>query len=381
MASLKHLYVCILPFLCCGCVGLFPPSVIAQQIQRPPPKLIEKHTDIAQNKVRRPPHVFTVGEFPADQIKSLRSTAGVAHVERLEGGRLRILYQPYVKGSRIGLKQCEELYEHLAIKRVIGKTKWTHGGLYSGRNGGVFSSRSGLCYGMMFNSASTGKNEAMSLNSYSDVSVEQVEHEMLRDVTGTEAKVVRCGKGYAIVSTAGRGTITVWQPTPHQYVRIDNSFDKKMVAAYIERLGSIIPANYKVDVDKWVNNEIKWRLIQVKDYYEVWGSVSDVPGGHLAIGHNLLISFPDVAKQFGRLTVNEKSLTRKWGWHKKASGFLWANRGNFKYDDESRGYVLKGQDRYDPKAPPSLPKELQPPPLPARTRKYEDVLREVESKR
>ena len=45
--------------------------------------------------------------------------------------------------------------------------------------------------------------------------------------------------------------------------------------------------------------------------------------------------------------------------------FLWANRANFRYDDETRGYILKDKNRYDPKNPPELPEELRGPPKPA----------------
>jgi hypothetical protein len=380
MTPLKHSYLFILPFLCGGCVCLFPPPVIAQQASRPPKKLIEKHTDVAPNRARLPPHVFTLGGLSADRIKSLKSTAGIVHVEELASGRSLVLYQPYIKGTRMRLKQCEELYEHLVIKGVVGRTKWTHGGLYSGRSAGVFSSRASVYYGMMFNDARTGNNGTMGLSSYPDIPAEQVEHEMLRDAAGTNLRVVRCGKGYVIVSTAERGTFTVWQPTPHQYVRIDNSFDKKMVAAYIERLGSIIPANYKVDVDKWVNNEIKWRLIQLNDYYLTWGEVTDDPASHLEIGFRLTPSFPEIRQMIGVVKRGD-TIKLRWQWLEKVGPWLWANRNNFKYGDRTRGYILKRPDLFDPKKPTALPKELRPPPLPTRTRKHKDVLREVRSKR
>jgi len=35
--------------------------------------------------------------------------------------------------------------------------------------------------------------------------------------------------------------------------------------------------------------------------------------------------------------------------------WFWSNRTNFKYDDENRGFALKGPDLYDPKNPPELP--------------------------
>jgi hypothetical protein len=104
------------------------------------------------------------------------------------------------------------------------------------------------------------------LQCYNEALPGQVEHEMLRSVPGTRVTIERCGSGYVVVSTDDRGTIVVWQASDQAFCRANNIADTAPLAPLVNRLGSIIPADYKVSVDRWVLNEIRWR-VQWRDHY------------------------------------------------------------------------------------------------------------------
>ncbi len=366
--------LCVIGVAGCRSVPAAEPA-ITPAAYTAPPALIKKFTDVDRVKgISRPPHVYSLGGLSEEQVGKLRTTPGVKDVKVIKN-RVRVVYQPYSAGKRITVEEAKTFcHGILAVKKQVGKTKWTHGGITIGGRP-VFTSHAQVMFALMFNDGNTGHNEAMRIKSFPDIGRDMVEHEMLRYVLGTKVSVIRCGKGYAIVSRASRGTLTVWQPTPQQYVRIDNSFDRKMVAAYIERLGSITPKRYKVNLDKWVVNEIRWRLVELNDYYVKWGVKSTQPH---SMGVDLLRSFPEIRREFGTVRRNDPSLEKKWSWLRQVGHFLWANRKNFKYDDWTRGYVLKGPDLYDPAKPPTLPQELQPPPMPEAKKKFEDVKRQQE---
>lgn len=317
-----------------------------------------------------PPYTFNLGGLTSDQIKTLKEVPGVEETV-LEKNRARVVWQPFNEGPwgrrEKWVKNAEKLYDLLAIKGPLGKTRWTHGGLSSGGAGTImFRTWGEVTFGMMFDDGTTGHNEVMSLYCFSAASPGQVEHEMLRDVAGTNAKIEKCGDGYVIVSHGGRGTFVVWQVSDQMFVRIDNSYDKEMVAAHINRLGSITPESYMVSVDQWVKDEIVWRLQLLDGRYGrrfehhyptsvLWGCSADVgtcfPQSNAAAG---------VLKKDSPLDVEWQYLYRLRRW-------LWANRSNFKYDDGTRGYLLKGPDLYDSKNPPELPDEIKDPPKPAET--------------
>jgi hypothetical protein len=135
----------------------------------------------------------------------------------------------------------------------------------------------------------------------------------------------------------------------------------KALGPLLLRLGSIIPKDYQVSVDKWVQNEIKWRIPQVVKAFE-WERVHKDNFVYVFCPF-VITYFPDVRAKFGSLRT-DAPLSTSWDWVNSACNFLWANRGNFKYDDGTRGYILRGKDLCDPENPPELPEELRVPPKP-----------------
>jgi hypothetical protein len=75
------------------------------------------------------------------------------------------------------------------------------------------------------------------------------------------------------------------------------------------------------------------------------------------------MAFPDALKLEPELT-RQSSIMEEWQYLQVVRRWLWANRRDFRYDDETRGYVLKAGDLYDSDNPPRLPGELRGPPRP-----------------
>lgn len=314
-----------------------------------------------------PPYTFNLGGLSKSEVDGLSKVPGVVEVVRSEE-RLKVTWQPFNDAPWTNpgdkwIPGADRIYDYLAIKGKLGKTKWSHGKGIIGRAGTIISQTRGqVSFGMMFNDLSKGTNEMMALRCYDQASLGQVEHEMLRDVAGTPVKTEKCGDGYVVVSGAGRGVFVVWQVSDQMFVRIDNSFDKEMVAAYVNRLGSIIPSDYQVNADKWVEDEIRWRIPQINHAYE-WEKANKQDFVFIFCPF-VTMYFPDVYRKYGILEA-KTPLEKTWTWMNNCRNFLWANRANFKYDDGTRGYVLKSADRYDAKNPPELPDELKGPPKPA----------------
>jgi hypothetical protein len=315
------------------------------------------------------PYVFNLGGLTQEEIDKLNAAPWVQSVE-VGQKRVRVVWQPYEwKPKRKAFDGCNDIYDFLVLKGRIGKTEWTHGGNTSGRAGAViFDQYRAWTFGMMFNDLATGHNEIMSLKCYSEPESGQVEHEMLRDAPGTKTTIEKCGEGYVIVSRAGRGIFVVWQVSEQMFVRIDNSYDKEMVAAYVNRLGSTIPKDYKISVDRWVENEIRWRMKQI-DRSNGWdrpqpGRPAKGSAGIELWGKYVWMFFPEVVRIKGRCDFEKMDPMARWEWLNWTRNWLWANRTNFKYDDVSRGYILKGKNLYDTDHPPDLPEEIKGPPRP-----------------
>lgn len=263
--------------------------------------------------------------------------------------------------KEIPLKELERILSFLAIKGPLGGTRYTRSGSFAGRSGTILQGvRGGEKFNIYFNDKATGRNEVMRLYLYCGAMPAQLEHEMLRNVPGTKATVEKCGDGYVILSRAGRGVFVVWQVSDQMFVRIDDSFDPVMVAAYVNRLGSITPKGYEISVDNWVANEIRWRLQQLDERYKCQLNEGIRSIGVFSVYLTQL--FPECLR-YGQVK-EQTPLAGIWTWLHDQRNFLWANRENFKYDDRTRAFFLKGPDRYDPEKPPELPDEIKDPPQP-----------------
>ncbi|HYG74906.1 MAG TPA: hypothetical protein VEK08_07880 [Planctomycetota bacterium] len=317
------------------------------------------------------PFLFSLGGLTQTEIEELARVPGVEGVRQV-GERHEFVWQPFNDQPWTGgfdnkwVKGAEGIYRFLKIEGVVGKTRWTHGGKTSSVSGRILRLRSRVCFSFMFNDASTKRNEIMILQCYTGATREDVEHDMLCGVPGTKWSVERCGNGNVIVSRSSWGTFVVWQVSDQMYVRIDNSYDKEMVEAYVNRFGSMIPADYKVDLDDWVQFEISGRIRFLNEALNV---PDDRKVDRFLMEQRFLgPNFPDIQWRYGWLKGTE-DLTKVLEWRKNAIYFLWANRSNFDYDDRTRGYLLKGtkwtakgrvagKDLYDPNNPPLLPDNL-----------------------
>ena len=229
------------------------------------------------------PFVFSLGGLNEKEIESLKSVPGVQEVS-IEKGRAKVTYQPFEEKnwSKFGpgwITGAEKIYDFIALKKLIGKTRWTHGGSIGGRSGAITSDGPVLSgvkgidvtFGMMFDDLTSGHNEIMAVRCFSGAEKAKVEHEMLSGYVGQDYSIEKCGPGYVIVFR-NRGLVNVvWQVSDQLFVELNKSFDKDMVAAYVERLGSVTPKDYKISLDGWVEDEIRWRLMQLDHDYTLGG--------------------------------------------------------------------------------------------------------------
>ncbi len=290
-------------------------------------------------------------------------TEGVREVHPEEGGWTTFTWSNRSMDGEVLQHGHYEVYEFLPIRERLGRTMYTHGGPRGGDSCGVISGdRNG--FSIAFDDLATRHNELLRMFCFLSPEPGQIEHEMLRDIPGTRATVERCGTGYVIVSRAGRGTFAAWQVSDQSFARVDNSFDREMVTAYVDKWGSITSRDVDLSVDKWVRDEIRWRIPQLDWAYEedrkrtrerrrvvdvIWVLVTP--------------AFPDLFRLQGHIP-EQPTLPTLWEKLHFARHWFWANLDNFRYDDGTRGYVLKGPDRHDPANPPALPEELRGPPRP-----------------
>jgi len=342
-----------------------PVSGCARGSEQPAPPQSE-NPHIPKNPTR--PYLFSLGGLTPDEVEALKRIPGVQDV-KMEKGRAHVVWQFYVWDPTMrGVKNAARIYDFLAIKGKLGNTEWTHGGRSNARAGTVIDDLyREQTFSMKFDDRATGHNENMRLMCYCEPEAGQVEHEMLRYVAGTRIKVEKCGDGYVLVSRTGRGVCVVWQLSDQMFVRIDNSYDKEMVGAYVNRLGSVIPKDYRVSLDKWVENEIRWRLRQIdrRNARDVRPGAERGSAGLALYGSDLIGTFPQVREVKGRIDFEKASPAERWEWLNGVRHWLWANRANFRCNEADDSCILKGKDLYDPKNPPELPEDLRGPPRPA----------------
>ena len=330
-----------------------------------------------EEKVPLPqPYIFSLGGLTEQQLEDLKSVPGIKEAKFVDS-RAQIVFQPYndnpwfkaAEGKPKWIKGAESFYDYLPIKKQVGSTKWSHGGMVDHNAGSIImldpltSKGAPIAFGHMFDDLETGRNEIMRLICYSDSEPGQLEHEMLRGLVGEPIKIEKCGNGYAVVAGEGRQSRVVWQVSAQAFVRVDFCFDREMIAAYIGRLGGITPSDYKVSVDQWVEEEIRWRIKQLDLDYE-FGLSKGLK--RLSGAEHLTSYFPETGQKYGDVGSMLKvvSCSEIWQFLYNCRNFLWANRHNFKSDLDSGMFVLKGKDLYDPKNPPELPEELRGPPKP-----------------
>jgi len=313
-----------------------------------------------------PPYRLRLAGLDETQITGLLGVVGVTEVAR-DDRSITVEWQPYNdkpwESQQKWIDGAQRFHDYIPIKGRLGKTQWTHGG-QSMFSTGIMQGSRGLCTIMHFTNFASRSSEAMYLVGNPAPPPGQLVHEMLGREIGRKIEFVRIGDHWVIVSRSGYGTNVVWQVSDYWYMRIENTFDRDMVAAYLAKFGSITTPDLDLNLDRWIDNEIRWRFESV-DRQLVMPIKSDNP-------HKFGLSWhAEDIYRFTPLQLTHGSVKRdtplpeKWQWFYHARRFLWANLGNFKlHDDESR-FALIGPDRYDPKNPPELPDFLVDPPMPA----------------
>ncbi len=340
------------------------------------------------------PFIFSFGGLSDKQIESMKAIPGVQEIGMIDG-RTRVVFQPFNEnpwglaagGKPKWIKGAEQFYDFIAIKNRIGNTRWTHGNMVDHNSATVIwygptlsgSEGAPIVFGIMFDDLNTGRNEVMRVTCYSSCEPGQLEHEMLRGLNGLLISVEKCGNGHALVARGKQEVRVAWQVSNQIFATIDFTFDPEMVASYINRLGSITPPDFNAPLDKWIENEIRWRMRQI-DFSYNWEIKNDVREHTEYDIRHLIAYFPDVGTKFG-LPPKDGSPDAIWPYLWKYRNFLWANRRNFKY--QSTGwYVLKDIDLFDPNQPPELPDELLGPAKPSedRTKVKPDISKHVQPK-
>ncbi|MBE7466309.1 MAG: hypothetical protein HS116_22780 [Planctomycetes bacterium] len=323
------------------------------------------------------PYEFNIKGFKDQEVGELRQIPGILEVVT-ETDRTRVVFQPWndnpwamaAQGKPKWIKGAEGIYAFLPIKRPIGRTQWTHGALGPINSDSVIwygpvisgSKSTPLLFNFMYNDLETSKNEIMRLVVYSECDTDKLVHEMLRGRIGKNIRIEKCGSGYAVVAGEGRGAHVAWQVNARSYVQVDFCFDREMVAAYMDRFGCVTPSDFKVSLNTWIEDEIRWRVHELDAKLEAKIRLMH-SGRGTAIDH-LTLYFPDVAGKLGILPLRGVSHVQYWEYTKSAREFLWANRANFKYDAASGRFPLKEKDLYDPEHPPELPEDMRCPPKP-----------------
>lgn len=325
-----------------------------------------------------PPFLVKIRGLSDEEAGKLKSVAGVQETNIVDGV-VCVVWQPYserpwwLHPPPKFIEKAAEFWPFLGIKEGAGNTRLWSANSVIGRSNSIFekewSSQSVIFH---HDNLATGQRKDFTIRWHCESLPGQVEHEMLRNVVGTDVSIEPCGKGYVIVSNSGWGTFVVWQVSDQAYGRMDNGFDRDLLAPYIDKLGSVTPRDYKIDPDKWVENEIRWRLQKCdRSYLRRLESRGPICGNDLYVS-DINMSFPECghgeplrAKLSRELSLKDEhqllAFTRRW---------LWANRKNFVYDDGWRCFRLKDRKSlYKPDSPPELPPELKDPTPPDVARK------------
>lgn len=322
------------------------------------------------------PYIFDITGLNPDQVEDIKRVPGVQNATAIRD-KTQVVFQPWNdnpwamadQGKPKWIKGAERFYDFVAIKIPLGKTKWTHGGVIAHNAGAIIwygptlsgSKGAPIVFGIMFDDLKRGKNEILRIACYSESESGQLEHEMVRKMAGLAIRTENCGNGYILVGEQDNEVRVAWQISNQIFANIDFSFDREMVAAYIDRLGCITTKDFKVSLDQWVEDEIRWRMKQL-DFWWAWRFKRDIKGKGSFIDH-LVGYFPDFARRFDVLK-EEPSHLEFWKYLDAARKFLWANRHNFKYQASAGWFVLKDKDLYDAEHPPELPEDLRGPPKP-----------------
>lgn len=314
-----------------------------------------------------PGHVYWF-HVPVDggvEVEEIRKAEGVRKVAADGNDWIWFAWSHHAPDGQLLPHSGGRLYANVMIPKDIGRAKYSHGG-YGGNRSSHVAFGNHVAFFSSYDDPVVDDLNYATLYCFSGSAEGQVEHEMLRNYPGRKLRLQCFGNGYAVVKTTEDGGRTaVWRTTKQMFVLISHAENPNMMRTYMRRFPSITPKDIDLSVDKWVRNEIRWRMnaldsrhlrrikIGMREslvYYtdtHLWRMFPNFPN-LLKIGDIKETSSPDEELQY-------LQFARNW---------LWANRTNFKFDADTLGYILKGPDLYDTDNPPELPDEIKGPPLP-----------------
>jgi len=275
------------------------------------------------------PFVLRLADLASSEVEGLRQVEGVQEVNAETG---RVVFQPFRGKAGRWVKGAEKIAEYMqpgsrAAARFIAP-----------RDDAVCADAlPGLSLQLTFPDASKKYEASVNLRGYAGAWPGLAEHEMLRDLIGYPARVEALGGGYVVAGRTRQGPCVVWPVNEQFFVCAYHVADLPRLAPYVRRFGSALPEDYRPNQERWVENEIRWRLAQLdracpdgaKDQW-LW-----------AYAPFLTDVFPDVFNHFGAVAP-QATAAESQEWLRKTREFLMANRSNFRYSEAWWGYVPSG---------------------------------------
>jgi len=316
-----------------------------------------------------PPLLLRLRGLSAEEVDLFRRGPGVESVE-VEGEWWKVVWQPNLagpwgktEGKRLP-DTIGDFHKLLAIKRPLGKTRWD----FSGRSlpttriiPAVGSEETRIDF---VDTRAGGVRELRIYHApWSPPGL--IMHEMMRKVIGNPYEVCQIGDAYVIVGKQSDSVRVTWLVSQQCAIYITDSFDKEMIAGYLNRFGSITPKEFRLEFDDWMQTEIWWRLYWTKKH---WDSIAKSPLDQrlqrwAAFDGQELYQWTDIATRLKSI-LEDDPIEKKYAWIIQARRYLWANRENFSRGPDRHAFVLRGPDRYDPAHPPEMPPEIADPPPP-----------------
>jgi len=334
-----------------GCVLSFAPALLqAEQHSR----LFHVSTPIEQID---PLPAFEIPIRDLD-VSQLQHVPGVRAVQPENGGGTIVFFpfsaKPWTDGYKWA-KGADRLAKTAPFRTAIGGLSVKDARLIVPCTDGAYPEpRATLGIQMLFQAQ--GRNApVLQLRGYAAAWPGMIEHEMRRDLMGLQRNPRLSVDGAAIGTNAMGDQVAVWKVNRQFYAHLECGWNDEFLAACIRRFGSQTPADFRMDRQNWVEEEIRLRVQQLDRAYR-WQQSGKGNCVWLFTPY-LTDQFPDLFRRFGAIDPNDNAV-RTEKWFQEVRGFLWANRSNFTYSEEHWGFVLTGPDRFDASRPPALPPAL-----------------------
>jgi hypothetical protein len=300
----------------------------------PPAKLPEVPLDAG-------PFVLRMADLTSSEEEGLRQVQGIQEVNAETG---RVVFQPFRGKADRWVNGAEQIAAYLQLgsraeaRFIAPRDDAVCADLLPGLHLRVtFPENSGTdrtsCLSPKFPAS-------VDLRGYAGAWPGLAEHEMLRDLLGHPARVEALGGGYVVAGRTRQGPCVAWPVNEQSFVCAYHVTDLQRLAPYMSRFGSMLPRDYRPNQERWVENEIRWRLAQfdracpagAKDQW-LW-----------VYAPYLTDVFPEVFSRFGAVWP-ETTPAESREWLRKTREFLMANRNSFRSWDGQWGDAPNGMSR------------------------------------